>query len=81
MEEISSHFSTTHITSRFERVLPTLAPFLGRTFTKPAKYLGIIAKHLTYKNMKFFMCMVNVETHKVNVQGSANSKRIETGGS
>lgn len=79
MEEISSHFSTTHITSRSERVLPALAPF--RTFMKPAEYLGIIAKHLTYKNMKFFMCMVNVETHKVNVQGSANSKRIETGGS
>ena len=80
MEEISSHF-TTYITSRFERVPPALAPFLGRTFTKPAEYLGTIAKHLTYKNMIFFTCMVNVETRKVNVQGSANSKRIETGGS
>lgn len=78
VEEVLSHFSTTHATSCFEHGLPTLAPFLGRTFTKPAEYLGVIAKYLTYKNMKFFAYMVDVETRKVNVQGRANFTWIET---
>ena len=77
-EEILSHFSTTHATSCFEHGLPALAPFLGRTFTKPAEYLEIIAKYLTYENIKYFAFMVDVETHKVNVQGSARFTWIET---
>ena len=78
VEEVLSHFSTTHATSCFEHGLPALAPFLGRTFTKPAEYLGVIAKYLAYKNMKFFAYMVDVETRKVNVQGRANFTWIET---
>lgn len=78
VEEVLSHFSTTHATSCFEHGLPALAPFLGRTFTKPAEYLGVIAKYLTYKNMKFFAYMVDVETRKVNVQGRANFTWMET---
>lgn len=77
-EEVLSHFSTTHATSCFEHGLPALAPFLGRTFTKPAEYLSVIAKYLTYDNMKFFTYMVDVETCKVNVQGSARFTWIET---
>jgi hypothetical protein len=77
-EEVISHFSTTHATSCFEHGLPALAPFLGRTFTKPVEYLGVIAKHLTYKNAKYFAYMVDVETRKVSVQGSANFTWIET---
>ena len=79
VEEVLSHFSTTHATSCFEHGLPALAPFLGRTFTKPAEYLDTIAKYLTYKNMKFFAYMVDVETRKVCVQGSADFTWIETG--
>ena len=78
VEEVLSHFSTTHATSCFEHGLPALAPFLGRTFTKPAEYLGVIAKYLADKNMKFFAYMVDVETRKVNVQGRANFTWIET---
>lgn len=78
VEEVLSHFSTTHATSCFEHGLPALAPFLGRTFTKPAEYLGTIAKYLTYKNMRFFAYMVDVETRKVGVQGSASFTWIET---
>jgi len=77
-EEILSHFSTTHATSCLEHGLPALAPFLGRTFTKPAEYLEIIAKYLTYENIKYFAFMVDVETHRVNVQGSARFTWIET---
>jgi hypothetical protein len=79
IEEISSHFSTTYATSCCEHGLPALAPFLGRTFTKPTKYLKTIAKYLTYENAKYFAYMVDVETHKVNVQGSARFTWIETG--
>lgn len=78
IEEALSHFSTTHATSCFEHGLPALAPFLGRTFTNPGEYLGIIARYLTYENMKFFAYMVDVESHKVNVQGSARFTWIET---
>jgi hypothetical protein len=73
-----SHFSTTHATTCFERGLPALAPFLGCAFTKPAEYLGVIAKHLTYKTAKYSAYMVDVETRKVSVQGSANFTWIET---
>ena len=78
-EEILSHFSTTHATSCFEHGLPALAPFLGRTFTDPAKYLDVIAKCLTYENARYFNYMVDVETRKVNVQGSARFTWIKTG--
>ena len=78
IEDVISHFSTTHATSCFEHGLPALAPFLGRTFTKPEEYLGIIAKRLTYENMKFFAYMADVETRKVNVQGSARFTWAET---
>lgn len=77
-EEILSHFSSTHATSCFEHGLPALAPFLGRTFTKPAEYLAVIAKYLTYENAKYFAYMVDVETRKVNIQGSARFTWIET---
>ena len=61
-EEVISHSSTTHATSYFEYGLPALAPFLGRAFTKPPEYLGIIAKHLTHKNARYFAHIVDVET-------------------
>jgi hypothetical protein len=77
-EEVLSHFSTTHATSCFEHGLPALAPFLGRTFTKPAEYLGVIAKYLTYENAKYFAYVIDVETRKVSVQGSAKFTWIET---
>ncbi|KAF9644556.1 transcription elongation factor S-II [Thelephora ganbajun] len=78
VEEILSHFSTTHSISCFEHGLPALAPFLGRAFTKPAEYLDTVAKYLTYENMKFFAYMIDAETRKVNVQGSARFTWIET---
>ena len=79
VEEILSHFSTTHSTSCFEHGLRALAPFLGRIFTKPAEYLNVIAKHLTYENARYHSYMVDVETRKVNVQGIARFTWIETG--
>ena len=78
IKEILSHFSTTHATCCFEHGLPALAPFLGRAFTDPADYLDIISKCLTYENARYFAYMVDAETRKVNVQGSARFTWVET---
>ncbi|KZT09931.1 uncharacterized protein LAESUDRAFT_756153 [Laetiporus sulphureus 93-53] len=77
LDELLSHFSTTHQVTALEHGEPLLAPFLGRPFTglrgpgSVSEYFGILQQCLTYDDMSFGEWVVDPEAQKVCVKGSA----------
>jgi len=78
LENILSHFSTTHQTTCIEHGLPSLAPFLGRPFNDPKQYFTLISKSVDFENMAFSEYMADTEVRKVNVIGRAKFTWLET---
>ena len=77
LDDLLSHFSTTHQVSAHEHGLPLLAPFLGRTFsglTGPNSveaYFKLLQQLLTYDHMSFSEWTVDAEARKVCTKGKA----------
>lgn len=76
LDTILSRFSNdpAHPPYAIEYGLPSLAPFLGRTFvglTAIEEYFKILAQHLTYENMRFSEYLADTETKKVSCKGQA----------
>jgi hypothetical protein len=77
-----SHFSATHQTSVIEHGEPSLAPFLGRTFSGVSgvqKYFETISSLLSYENMMFSEFVVDAEARKVALKGKALFTWTSTG--
>lgn len=78
IDEILSHFSTTHGVSAKEHGLPLLAPFLGRLFsglrggpTSVEAYFKLLQKYIRYEDMSFGEWVVDNEAMKVSCKGRA----------
>src|SRR4051812_6060397 len=74
LDQLLSHF-TSHSTSppiTLEHGPSSLAPFLGKTFRGTdgiKEYFGYLSDLLSYRDMKFSDCMVDVDTKSVSVKG------------
>lgn len=82
VEKILYHFSNRYTISAYEHGLPSLAPFLGRTFLGAEgvqEYFGLLSKHLDYENMRFKSFIVDAESNRVAVRGEARFTWISTG--
>ena len=83
LDQILSHFSSTHLVTAREHGLPFLAPFLGRTFSglrgpnSVETYFNLLKKHLTYENMSFTEWVVDSESRKVSCKGQARFKWLD----
>ena len=83
LDQILSHFSSTHLVTAREHGLPFLAPFLGRTFSgirgpnSVETYFNLLKKHLTYENMSFTEWVVDPESRKVSCRGQARFKWLD----
>ncbi|KAF9468917.1 hypothetical protein BDZ94DRAFT_1208065 [Collybia nuda] len=76
-----SHFSTTHQISAIEHGEPSLAPFLGKSFsgtTGVQSYFEMISSLLSYENMTFSEFVVDTEARKVALKGNARFTWIAT---
>lgn len=77
LEDVLSHFSTTHLITAHEHGLPFLAPFIGRTFTgrtgpnSVEAYFKLLQQVLTFENMSFAEWTVDTEARKVCTKGTA----------
>ena len=77
LDELLSHFSTTHQVSAHEHGLALLAPFLGRTFTglhgpdSVEAYFMLLQDYLTYDHMSFSEWTVDLQARKVCTKGKA----------
>ncbi|KAI0629138.1 hypothetical protein C8Q77DRAFT_1220339 [Trametes polyzona] len=77
IDTLLSYFSSTHQISAFEHGLPLLAPFLGRPFTgrtgpsSVRAYFELLQKHLTYDNMSFGTWVVDPDSSRASVKGTA----------
>lgn len=77
LPDLLSHFSTTHQVSAHEHGLPSLAPFLGRTFTNLTgpdsveAYFQLLQQMLTYEHMSFGAWTVDADAQKVCTKGKA----------
>lgn len=82
VNEIMSHFSTTHATTLIEHGDPVLAPFLGKTYSGKSSiegYFNLIASLLSYEDMDFYEFLVDADVAKVAVKGEARFTWISTG--
>jgi hypothetical protein len=79
LEDIISHFSTTHQTTCIEHGLERFAPFLGRPFNDPRKYFTLISTLIDYGDMSFSEYVIDTEARKACVKGRARFTMIETG--
>ena len=86
IDEILSHFSTTHAVSAREHGLPLLAPFLGRQFSglrgpnSVEAYFQLLQKYLKYEDMSFGHWVIDSEAARVSCQGRAKFIWAEGGG-
>ncbi|KAH8155155.1 uncharacterized protein LAJ45_00164 [Morchella importuna] len=77
-----THFSTTPPPIAHEHGLPCLAPFVGREFrgaNEVAKYFGILADQLSFRNMEFDDYVVDTREQKVSVRGRSRFVWTATG--
>ncbi|KIM45969.1 hypothetical protein M413DRAFT_441026 [Hebeloma cylindrosporum] len=82
VDTILSYFSTGHKISAIEYGTPTLAPFLGRSFTgisEVKQYFELIGSLLSYKDVEFFEYVVDSEAMKVSVKGKGTFTWQSTG--
>ncbi|KAJ3521832.1 hypothetical protein NM688_g8965 [Phlebia brevispora] len=83
LDELLTHFSTTHQVSAHEHGLPCLAPFLGRTFTgrtgphSVEAYFKLLQQLLIYQDMRFGDWTVDTEARKVCAKGKARFTWID----
>ncbi|KAK0732810.1 hypothetical protein B0T21DRAFT_369758 [Apiosordaria backusii] len=78
---ILSHFSSSPSTLIYEHGLSQLAPFLGREFKGPSglkEYFDLLAKHLSYENMRFSNFFADPEVRKASVRGEATFTWLST---
>jgi len=87
IDEILTHFSSTHVVSAREHGLPLLAPFLGRQFfglkggiNSVETYFKLLQKHLKYEDMSFGEWVVDSEARRVSCKGKAKFIWIEGSG-
>jgi len=86
LDDLLSHFSTTHQITAIEYGEPCLAPFLGRPFTgrsgptSVSTYFSLLQKYLKYEDMSFSEWVVDTESRKVCTKGSAKFTWIEGDG-
>src|SRR3954447_8666194 len=77
LEDILGHFSNSRADAivAHEHGLKQLAPFLGRYFVGPKgvkEYFEILAKHLSYNDMRFSNYVVDPVENKVSMRGEAS---------
>ncbi|CAL1715063.1 unnamed protein product [Somion occarium] len=83
LDELLSHFSTTHHVTAKEHGEPFLAPFIGRQFSglrgrdSLETYFGLLEKYLTFEDMSFGEWVIDPESRKVSCKGRARFKWIE----
>lgn len=81
-QTILSYFSSSSEVLALEHGLPQLAPFLGREFRGHGgleEYFFLLAKHLSYDNMRFSRYFADAEEGKVSVRGEATFTWTSTG--
>ncbi|KAF8247522.1 hypothetical protein K440DRAFT_628761 [Wilcoxina mikolae CBS 423.85] len=69
-----THFTTSVPPTAIEHGHPSLAPFIGRAFNgrdEVARYFDMLARLLTFENMRFCEYIVDVDTLKVTCKGCA----------
>lgn len=74
LDDIMSHFSTRYEITAHEHGLASLVPFLGMTFRGAdgiREYFGLLAKYLSYQDMKFKNYIVDEHANRVGVRGEA----------
>ena len=82
VDEIMSHFSTSHTCSAIEYGESCLAPFLGKRFDgleAIQSYFTLLSKYLSYKDMSFSEFVIDTEVQKVSCKGKAKFTWTETG--
>lgn len=83
VDELLSHFSTTHQIFAAEHGEPFLVPFVGHAFEGRSgpqsvhTYFSLLPKYLTYEDMTFSDWVVDTESRKVSTRGSAKFTWIE----
>lgn len=83
VDELLSHFSTTHEIFAAEHGEPFLVPFVGQAFQGRSgpqsvhTYFSLLSKYLTYKDMEFSHWVVDAESCRVSMRGSAKFTWIE----